>query len=425
MTATDPSPSAPQELGPTLAGLGRRIGAVRSGAVPSGAAVRELETAYEELRVAGEELRSQQEQIDALLAEHDRPEARQARIAGELPVAVLATDAGGGIRFANLVAAALLDVPVHRLSGKPLLAYIAAGSRSDIRSALRDLARDGAPQHRTIILTGRAGVAHEVDAYGAREPNADGAGVSWVFVPAREQSERLPQALLELTRLATSGDCPEELLRGAVRVCGSALGEEVATTLMLGVPAAPEATASTSGLAQAVDGAQLITDQGPCAAAIATAATVVSQSLPDDRRWPALAGRLAGLDVGGAVATPLLVEDVAVGSLGAYLPAGRAPSATTAHACRLLGAAVSSLLHEVRLRRELVSTAQGLRTALASRATIEQAKGIVMADRRCTPDEAFQVLVDLSSRRNTKLRAVAAAIVERAARPAPDRPKPR
>ena len=42
---------------------------------------------------------------------------------------------------------------------------------------------------------------------------------------------------------------------------------------------------------------------------------------------------------------------------------------------------------------------------------IEQAKGILMADRRCTPDEAFGVLKQLSMDSNVRLADVAATIV--------------
>jgi hypothetical protein len=55
-----------------------------------------------------------------------------------------------------------------------------------------------------------------------------------------------------------------------------------------------------------------------------------------------------------------------------------------------------------------------LRRALGSRATIEQAKGIVMADRRCSPDEAFAVLARLSQDTNVRLADVALALVYQA-----------
>ena len=53
-----------------------------------------------------------------------------------------------------------------------------------------------------------------------------------------------------------------------------------------------------------------------------------------------------------------------------------------------------------------------LRTALASRAVIDQAKGMLIATHGCSPEEAFATLSAASQRENRKLRDVAAAMVE-------------
>jgi AmiR/NasT family two-component response regulator len=53
-----------------------------------------------------------------------------------------------------------------------------------------------------------------------------------------------------------------------------------------------------------------------------------------------------------------------------------------------------------------------LRTAMRSRAAIEQAKGILMARDRCTPDEAFDMLRRISQHRNLKLHDVAQTVVD-------------
>jgi len=52
--------------------------------------------------------------------------------------------------------------------------------------------------------------------------------------------------------------------------------------------------------------------------------------------------------------------------------------------------------------------------AMQSRAGIEQAKGILMARDRCTPKEAFEILIRLSQHRNIKLRDLARIIVDSA-----------
>lgn len=72
---------------------------------------------------------------------------------------------------------------------------------------------------------------------------------------------------------------------------------------------------------------------------------------------------------------------------------------------------VASFLAMVESHEKLASEVTDLREALRSRPTIEQAKGIIMADRRCSPDEAFGILRQLSMDTNVRVADVAAAIV--------------
>jgi AmiR/NasT family two-component response regulator len=58
--------------------------------------------------------------------------------------------------------------------------------------------------------------------------------------------------------------------------------------------------------------------------------------------------------------------------------------------------------------------AENMQQAMASRAVIEQAMGVVMARVGCDADAAFQLLVEQSQHENRKLRDVAAELVERA-----------
>ena len=57
-----------------------------------------------------------------------------------------------------------------------------------------------------------------------------------------------------------------------------------------------------------------------------------------------------------------------------------------------------------------------LRTALATRAAIGQAEGIIMASLGCSPDEAFAVLVKQSQTENVSLATIAAETVARVQR---------
>ena len=54
-----------------------------------------------------------------------------------------------------------------------------------------------------------------------------------------------------------------------------------------------------------------------------------------------------------------------------------------------------------------------------SRPVIEQAKGVLMAENRCSADEAFEILRKASQRENVPVRDLAARIVGRAAPSSP------
>jgi hypothetical protein len=69
------------------------------------------------------------------------------------------------------------------------------------------------------------------------------------------------------------------------------------------------------------------------------------------------------------------------------------------------------------LREEL----NGLRRALRTRATIEQAMGILIVSHRCAPQQAFKILVGLSQQHNVKLHRLAQLLVQLAAHVPPDR----
>jgi len=55
--------------------------------------------------------------------------------------------------------------------------------------------------------------------------------------------------------------------------------------------------------------------------------------------------------------------------------------------------------------------ADGLETALESRAVIEQAKGILIERHKLTPDQAFDTLAKVSMNRNIKVRDIAEHLV--------------
>jgi two-component system, response regulator / RNA-binding antiterminator len=57
---------------------------------------------------------------------------------------------------------------------------------------------------------------------------------------------------------------------------------------------------------------------------------------------------------------------------------------------------------------------QDLRAALQTRPVIDQAKGMLIAEHGCSPDEAFEMISHASQRENRKVRDIAKAMIDNA-----------
>jgi len=202
-----------------------------------------------------------------------------------------------------------------------------------------------------------------------------------------------------------------EVLQAMSGLCSRAFDVPVAASVSVGAPSAPELLATESQVAQVIDGAQMMTGEGPCQEAWETHTTVRSVDMGSDERWPRLGPRLKDVSARSAVAVPVRTAGSA-GCLNLYSEDQRLVEGPQVRIAEMLAAAVSAVLHETDIKNELVTVAEQLRGALESRAVIDQAKGIVMARQGCGADEAFKLLVRLSSTRNIKLREVAALLVQ-------------
>ncbi|MBQ1040055.1 GAF and ANTAR domain-containing protein [Micromonospora sp. C81] len=191
--------------------------------------------------------------------------------------------------------------------------------------------------------------------------------------------------------------------------------EEVSVTLLKQEGAH---TAAFSGeMALRLDELQYEYGHGPCLEAAREAAVVSVPDMSDEARWPQWAaqavrgGALSSLSIG------FPIQETVLGALNIY---GVKPGAFDDDAVTLaqtFAGYAAVALANAHLYDTTATLAAQMQSAMQSRAVIEQAKGIIMGERRCTPDEAFAVLAKVSQDSNRKLRDVAAALVERAARP--------
>jgi GAF domain-containing protein len=168
--------------------------------------------------------------------------------------------------------------------------------------------------------------------------------------------------------------------------------------------------ASSDARASQVDEIQYGHHQGPCLHTLATGEEVVIDDLAADDRWdyqmPALRH-----GVRSVLSLPLHADGQVIGALNIYAsqPHAFGPSEQLL-AWRFADEVSRALALAMRIA-ERTEISQHLQTALASRAVIDQAIGIIMGQNRCPAAEAFDILRTTSRHRKVKLLDTAIQII--------------
>jgi GAF domain-containing protein len=186
--------------------------------------------------------------------------------------------------------------------------------------------------------------------------------------------------------------------------------DEVSVSLLQGGKASTPA--STGALATALDERQYERGHGPCLAAAEGGEIQHIDDAATELRWPddVPAARQAGL--GSSLSVPVPVQTGVASGLNLYSTAPgafRDADCETAQEFAAFAGVAFGNLQAVETSRQL---AEQLKSAMESRAVIEQAKGVLMGARRCSAVDAFALLVELSQSTNQKLRVVAQAVVD-------------
>ncbi|GAB2803398.1 GAF and ANTAR domain-containing protein [Actinoallomurus bryophytorum] len=204
----------------------------------------------------------------------------------------------------------------------------------------------------------------------------------------------------------------------------------LAETAERAVPAAAMATATvltedgrTSWTATATgrsstefDGDQYAAGRGPWLEAARTRRTVCGDIDGFRGRWPEFAGAAGEAGLRSYLSVPLLLGDEPVlGTLTLYSRLPDAFEPVDEALIEVFTVAASATIVNSRRYRRARELADHLKIALTSRAQIEQAKGLLMAQHSITADEAFAMLSQQSQNTNAKLRDVARSILDSAA----------
>ena len=177
--------------------------------------------------------------------------------------------------------------------------------------------------------------------------------------------------------------------------------------------------AFTGGLALALDESQYQLGHGPCFDAAVSTSTQHIADMTSESRWQdwTVLAREAGAHSSLSIGLP--VQESVTGALNIYATKPDAFDEDALAIAQTFASYAEVAMANAYLYNAQTTLAQHMDIAMRSRAVIEQAKGIIMGDRRCSADEAFTILTKLSQNTNRKLRDVAVALVERSTTPKP------
>jgi GAF domain-containing protein len=174
-------------------------------------------------------------------------------------------------------------------------------------------------------------------------------------------------------------------------------------------------TAAYSGeMALAADELQYEHGYGPCMDAGRGGVLLRVDEMRTEQRWPEYVAHLLRTSpIRSSLSVPLPYQGSSIGALNNYATRpGAFASPESLRAASDVAEAVAVAVANADAHAQLFDQARNMRIAMESRAVIEQAKGVLMAQRHVDADQAFEILREASQRYNRKLRDIAFGIVE-------------
>jgi GAF domain-containing protein len=232
----------------------------------------------------------------------------------------------------------------------------------------------------------------------------------------RERARRMaPQeAFLELSRLSLDElALGQVLLRVAELARATVPGaDEASVTLIEG--RRPRSAASTGPLASALDERQYARGFGPCMDAALSGEIVHLSDLEDDERYPDFARAAGRAGVRASLSVGMPVPQRTVGSLNLYSLTPGAFSLESLELARAYADYAAVAAVHAALRDSEGVLAHRLEQAIAARAVVEQAKGVLIGRLGCTAEQAFALLAHRARSTGRPLADVAALVVAEA-----------
>lgn len=218
-------------------------------------------------------------------------------------------------------------------------------------------------------------------------------------------------AVLELYRVVGSDQEPKKMLQDVVALTKRRMtgADEVSITLVRHENA--HTVAATGPLALQLDELQYEQGFGPCLdAGRFNEKQHIEDSNVEDR-WPAYLAKARRLGLRSSLSVPLPVESYLVGALNLYSVTPYAFNTENLLLGGALAAHITAALNHAESAKGHRDRVANLELALESQAIINQAKGIIMVQQKCSAEAAFGLLRKLSMDNNIRLYDLAASLV--------------
>lgn len=179
----------------------------------------------------------------------------------------------------------------------------------------------------------------------------------------------------------------------------------------------PATVASSSDTAKQMDEKQYGFNDGPCLTALREDRTVLVEDLRTSKRWHRYSQAVTGEGVVSILAVPIDAGANAAAALNCYALSTSTFGAATIAAVESYGVSLSRILRlALRVHRSGVHP-EGLHGALQSRAAVDAALSLVMAQTRVSREEAAKLLHEMARSSKQQLRQIATDILNGAELP--------
>jgi GAF domain-containing protein len=229
--------------------------------------------------------------------------------------------------------------------------------------------------------------------------------------------DNLPELHEALARIVHADRELSDVLTEILGIARRAMPSVEAASITLIRGEKPFTAAYDGQMALDADELQYERGYGPCMDAGRAGQMFLIDDMRSDQRWPDYAQHAAAHGVLSSLSVPLPFQGATIGALNTY---ACQPRVIDDHDIELAQEVAAWLAIAIGNAEAAVRTSEDLtylRTAMMSRACIEQAKGILMERHKIKEDEAFTILTHASQRTNTKLRDVAEELVRTGALP--------